>query len=294
MAADLDAQNASAQGACASGGSSSSSSGGGRRSGSGSADASARDGYGHGYGYGSSRAGAPGSAGGSALEDLKEVIFGQSPVTSLLPAFVLAAVLVAFLFLPAFRVENGSRDSCDPVRTYGEISAAGREALIRLARAPGETSIGAFVDLGSGEGHFPIWACTHGGFWRCLGVELQKERHERAEAALAAAGAAAGAAGVSLLLGNVLDFPHLFDDASLVYWNNLCFPPSDLEAVAARFARLAPDRAVLVSLVELPETSGLVRSELDEPLAMAWSEEPYRAYRHVKEGSARTKANQEL
>lgn len=205
----------------------------------------------------------PGSSktGVSLWDDLREVWPGAG---ALLPATMLAVVLVTYSSLPAFRVNNGSRDSCDPVRTYGEITEEGMMTLLGFAGGGGGG--GSFLDLGSGKGRFPLWARAIGGFDKTAGVELRWDHHQYALEALGES----GLKDVSLVHGDILEHLELLNDARVIYWNNLCFPPKVGAAVAAHFVQHAPRGARLYALAALPPTTGLQQRRLNISLPMDW------------------------
>eukprot|EP00435_Cladocopium_sp_Y103_P064199 s414_g25.t2 len=104
------------------------------------------------------------------LKDLQEAWPGPNLRTMSL-AVPLLAIIWTYRQLPALRVENGSVDHCDPLRTYGEITTRGMHTVSRLA--PG----GVFLDIGSGHGNFVLWAVMQGGFNESRGIEVVEERH---------------------------------------------------------------------------------------------------------------------
>ncbi|OLP92898.1 hypothetical protein AK812_SmicGene25255 [Symbiodinium microadriaticum] len=106
--------------------------------------------------------------------DLSDAMPSLPPALRSALAFAvpLVAVLLTFNKLPAMRIENGSVDSCDPVRTYGEITQSGMRSVVQLAALRG----GVFLDIGSGNGAFVLWAAA-------------KPPEERAEAPAVAAAA---------------------------------------------------------------------------------------------------------
>eukprot|EP00927_Polykrikos_kofoidii_P051149 TRINITY_DN44948_c0_g1_i1.p1 TRINITY_DN44948_c0_g1~~TRINITY_DN44948_c0_g1_i1.p1 ORF type:complete len:317 (-),score=40.30 TRINITY_DN44948_c0_g1_i1:83-1033(-) len=215
-------------------------------------------------------------------------------------ALGLSVVLVAWLLLPVMRVDNGSEDSCDPIRTYGEITLEGMQSLIDQMVTPVTSNLnsprGAFVDIGSGRGGFVRWACSPegGAFERCVGVEVQQSRHEEALKALAADSRQRLMANVTLLHADITRHIEVLsdEDVRLVYWNNLCFPDLIGRTVAEHFARATPETAVLVTLAALPEPlpEGLQTVErLAESLRMAWREEGYRPYIYRREASVESR-----
>lgn len=234
------------------------------------------------------------ATGGGLWHDLTDACpCGLPSKTIVLKVISLLSSVVVFVALPAMRVDNGSVDSCDPLTTYGEISDASMRALADAAGGGDEG--GTFLDIGSGHGRFVLWACRLGGFGRCIGIEVQKDRHEVAAASLATA--ASGSERVSLVLGDVRDHREVFQGLRLAYWNNLCFPTEVAEAVAAHFAATAPEGAELWSLAPLPggvvadgERPGVERAEADIELMMDWRDEPYRPFRYRRVGPAATSA----
>ena len=110
------------------------------------------------------------------------------------------AISWTYLQLPALRVENGSRDFCDPFKTYGELSQQGMHTVSRLFQGAGGK---IFLDVGSGRGHFVLWAAAE-GFNESRGVEAVHERHlEATRRAQGLQGAARQA--VSLIHGDILE-----------------------------------------------------------------------------------------
>lgn len=217
--------------------------------------------------------------GGGFWQDLRDACpFGLPPMAIVLKVISLASSIIVYLALPSMRVENGSVDACDPVRTYGEIP---QEGMLQLMDAVGRDvgASGDFLDIGSGFGNYAIWACRHGGFSRCWGVELMQDRHEVAEATLRDA----GVAGVTLLLGDMKHHPQVYRNLSFAYWNNLCFPEDVSKAVTAQFAASAPVGAELWALAALPGplAPGIARAHSDVFLMMPWRPEfAYRTFRY--------------
>jgi len=227
----------------------------------------------------------------SIWQDLRDACpIGLPSKTIVLKTISLLSSIIVYVALPSLRVENGSVDSCDPIRTYGEIPEEGMELLMKAAdsttaaRKPREA--GDFLDIGSGHGVFVRWACKSGGFSTCWGVEIQAERHKVAVASQQDD----RVQGVHLLLGDIRHHSQTFDNVSLVYWNNLCYATDVAEAVAHNFATRAPANAELWSLAALPyplpESVERIPSDLE--LVMPWREElPYKPYRYrKKEGTA--------
>ncbi|CAE8613169.1 unnamed protein product [Polarella glacialis] len=216
------------------------------------------------------------------------------PPVGLKASVSLVAMLVIYFNLAPMRVDNGSADSCDPVRTYGEITERGMQMLTTVAGLTGNAAPrGGFVDIGSGNGRLVIWAATPSpegaGFARSSGVELQLERHQEAlkEAALAPSDAQDK---IALVRGSILHHLGLLSNASVVYWNNLCFPSDVARTVAEEFSIRAPLGAVLVTLAELPHSSraeeqtlpGLAVRRPDELLEMSWREASYRPFVYTR------------
>eukprot|EP00913_Durusdinium_trenchii_P016856 g15846.t1 len=104
-------------------------------------------------------------------------------------AVPLLAILWTYWQLPALRVENGSVDHCDPLRTYGEITVRGMHTISRIAPRGG-----VFLDIGSGHGSFVLWAAQE-GFNESRGVEVVQERHEKALRSAKAGTATVGTSG---------------------------------------------------------------------------------------------------
>jgi len=201
----------------------------------------------------------------------------ELPWKLILKALCFAMSVVTYVAMPALRVDNGSADSCDPVRTYGEITQEGMRAF---RDAIGREEPGTFVDVGSGHGTFVQWACRHGGFSRCIGVELDRERHDSAEKHQRQA----GTPGVHFLHGDIRDHLHVvMKDVSHIYWNNLCFPSDITDTVARAFAGAAPLGSELWTLADLPIHPGAVRGETTIDLLMNWRADTYRPFRFLRE-----------
>lgn len=190
-----------------------------------------------------------------------------SSLKAVLHALVgLVACGIVYINLPAMRVENGSQDSCDPVRTYGEITTRGMSMLVQHIGGVG----GSFLDIGSGEGSFPIWACSEGGFDNCIGVELEQARHMRAVEKLAAA----SASNVKFLHGDIQQHPRVFHGLRVAFWNNLCFPAEVGQTVVEHFSRTAPAGAEMFTLAEIRQLPhGVTQSRVYIPLEMNWGSE---------------------
>lgn len=213
-----------------------------------------------------------------------------------LRALPFATSLFCYYIIPALRVENGSVDACDPIRTYGQITQRGMETLLAAAGkdATEDFSQSTFLDIGSGRGAFPMFACNRGAFGHCVGVELQLDRHD---AALEAWRSSGSNPQVKLILGNITAHERVFNGVRLAYWNNLCFSAEVSMATAQSFARSAPVGAELWTLARLPEVvEGLVEVEaissaveMDSPtLEMDWRDEPYVPIRYVRREEVRT------
>lgn len=226
---------------------------------------------------------------GGIWEDLKEAFPLSLPDRNIVFRFIaFACSIIVYLGVPAMRVENGSADACDPVRTYGEISEEGMVQLLDGLGGRERSALGDFLDIGSGHGAYAMWACRHGGFSRCWGVELQRERHEVAETALRES----RTNGVSLILGDIQAHPEVFLNLSFAYLNNLCFPSDVAKAVAARFGQSAPLGAELWTLAPLPEplATGIEKASTNISLFMPWRQDqpyhPFRYRRALPEGPA--------
>eukprot|EP00439_Symbiodinium_sp_Y106_P043450 s1248_g5.t1 len=210
--------------------------------------------------------------------DLSDAMPSLPPALRSALAFAvpLVAVLLTFSKLPAMRIENGSVDSCDPVRTYGEITQSGMRSVVLLASLRG----GVFLDIGSGNGAFVLWAAAKppegGGYNKSRGVEVMLARHQQA---LAKVSEAAPRRGHDLIHGDILHHLMLLSDAHLVYWNNLCFSSAESRLVVEAFTQQAPRGATLVTLAELEIQAGALPSlsvrRGDDPLQMEWREEGY-------------------
>lgn len=222
---------------------------------------------------------------GSFWQDLKDAC-PALPInqTIVLKAISFLASVSVFVWLPALRVENGSADSCDPVRTYGEITEEGMRTVMEALSAKGGEEVAAeetFLDIGSGHGAFPLYACQQGPFSRCVGIEVQRKRHEVATAVWQDADG--NRTGVTLLHGDVQEHPEAFERVRLVYWNNLCFSTEAAKVIALHFAARAPAGAELWVLSPLPDgIAGLLWEQQDVQLRMGWRDEPYRPIKYVR------------
>ncbi|CAE7525218.1 unnamed protein product [Symbiodinium natans] len=213
------------------------------------------------------------------LRDLFDAMPSIPPALRSTLAFAvpLVAIFLTFRKLPAMRVENGSVDSCDPIRTYGEITKSGMLSVAQLAAKPG----GVFLDIGSGNGAFVLWAASKppegGGYNYSRGVEVMLERHQQALAKVSEASQRRGK--VDLVHGNILEHLQLLSGVMLVYWNNLCFSSSESKAVLQAFTQRAPRGATLVTLAELKIEAGALPAlsvrRGTSSLQMEWREEGY-------------------
>ena len=172
-------------------------------------------------------------------------------------------------------MENGSVDHCDPVRTYGEITVRGMHTVSRLAQDSG----GIFLDIGSGHGHFVLWAVTQGGFNESRGIEVVEDRHL---VALQKASTVANL--VTLRWGDVREHLELLHGTHLVFWNNLCFSSSTSASIIQAFAERAARGAHLIALAEVAEVGSLNlkmrRGEV--PIEVDWREEGYLPYVYIR------------
>lgn len=201
-----------------------------------------------------------------------------------LPLLSLAAVLFILFVLPPLRVENGSVDSCDPVRTYGELTTSGLKSLLDLVGPLPEEA--AFLDIGSGHGNLPMWACSEGGFQRCIGIELKRDRHIQAMRALADLPELHD--NVTLLIGDASSRLDIFHGVHVVYWNNLCYSTEVATTIARNFVAAAPIGARLYALAPLPNSVPRLLhlgQHGGTPLEVDWREEAYNAYEYTHTGS---------
>lgn len=213
------------------------------------------------------------------LKDLQEAWPGPNLRTMSL-AVPLLAIIWTYRQLPALRVENGSVDHCDPLRTYGEITARGMHTVSRLA--PG----GVFLDIGSGHGNFVLWALNQGGFNESRGIEVVEERHLAAlqKAQEVAAQHAQHAQHVTLRMGDAREHLELFDGTHLVFWNNLCFASETSNLITKAFAERAAKGARLVTLAELEVSSlaSLTMRRGEVLVEVDWREEGYLPYVYIR------------
>lgn len=217
----------------------------------------------------------------SIWSDLADAWPGPSGWRGLHLAICATAILIVYTNLAAMRVENGSVDNCDPVTTYGEITKEGMEALRRMDGGRG----GRFLDIGSGNGAFVLWAVTEGGFDQSIGVEMQAQRHEEALKLRKSAGSGASA---TFVRGDVLEHLELISGVRVVFWNNLCFPREAVRPVAKQFLTSAAEGARLFTLAELsPEEVAGLRAESgsvlnvtrgQEQLQMSWRSAGYHPF----------------
>lgn len=137
---------------------------------------------------------------------------------------------------------------------YGEITFQGLGSLLSDAAV----RRGSFMDLGSGLGRSVIYACLAGGFTRCDGVELSKERSERAQQALAEVEAAVPwvSERVRLYSGDMLAFAEYFDH-DVILANNLLLPDVVQEGIAKQFSHSSPPGTVLFTTKEVPLPAGV-------------------------------------
>eukprot|EP00933_Yihiella_yeosuensis_P066839 TRINITY_DN7130_c2_g3_i1.p1 TRINITY_DN7130_c2_g3~~TRINITY_DN7130_c2_g3_i1.p1 ORF type:complete len:250 (+),score=20.92 TRINITY_DN7130_c2_g3_i1:43-792(+) len=238
---------------------------------------------------------------GSFWDDLKDAC----PVISvpmLSGGICLIAILVTYSRLKPLRVNNGSLDSCDPLLTYGEITPVGMHSLLGSV---GKHSGSRFLDIGSGHGLLTLWAATAapegGGFSESVGVELRLDRHKEAMKALAESPPAVRER-VSLIHGDFLQHQTLFNNVSVVYYNNLCFPRDTSERIAKAFRKNAPSGSIFVALAEVPsiearDTETVDDNKKDDPenfprslsmrrsdvsILMNWREEGYKPFIYTK------------
>lgn len=221
-------------------------------------------------------------------------------------AICFLAVVSIYVGMPKMRIENGSQDSCDPITTYGEITAQGMRSLVSLSGGPG----GLFVDVGSGRGHFALWAGSEeGGFNRSTGIELQLDRHEKAMEEHKQAGSPEN---IVFVQGDVLQHLDVFADARVVYWNNLCFPGEIGQTILQSFGRRAafggklfalgkvlPVGATAAAYGQSAEEAeapwlldlGLRLEQPEDTIEVSWRKEGYKPYIYTRvEASEKTAA----
>eukprot|EP00929_Paragymnodinium_shiwhaense_P006181 TRINITY_DN10909_c0_g1_i2.p1 TRINITY_DN10909_c0_g1~~TRINITY_DN10909_c0_g1_i2.p1 ORF type:complete len:684 (+),score=169.14 TRINITY_DN10909_c0_g1_i2:123-2174(+) len=237
-----------------------------------------------------------GSHGGSAPSKSKPPSVTGMKGGLLLPLVAWFGAVAVWFAAPALRVENGSQDSCDPIRTYGEIDPAA--ATLLMEAVLDERRTGSLVDIGSGHGSLLRWACGNEGrfFERCLGVEVLQQRHEAALEQRAKLESAA-ADRLTLIHGDIVDNLGVLaaDDLRVVFWNNLCFPAEVSQVVTQNFAEAASEGAKLVTLAELPSLPPRLRKRnLEVSLQMDWREEPYKPFEYTKEGLFKPERLQEM
>jgi SAM-dependent methyltransferase len=164
---------------------------------------------------------------------------------------------------------------------YGEITFQGLASLL----SAGTARHNSFIDLGSGLGRSVIYACLAGGFTRCDGVELSKERSDRAKLALAQVREAApwAAERIQLFNGDMLAFGQYFDH-DVILANNLLLPDVVQEGIARQFSHIARPGTVLFTTKEVPMPSG-VATMMKTAAGVSWQQGGKDFwYKYVKRG----------
>ncbi len=137
----------------------------------------------------------------------------------------------------------------DRSHVYGELTPAGVTQLIRATRL---TPDDVFVDLGSGTGKIVLQIAMQVPGVRCLGVELDSERHDAAAALLRAALAEGLVAKGQVRLRHASMLEAKLPGATVLFANSTCFPLPLLARLAVRVASLKPP-LTFVSLQALPK-----------------------------------------
>ena len=143
---------------------------------------------------------------------------------------------------------DGSLVKRGRAHVYGELTPAG---VAQLVRATQMTDSDSFVDLGSGVGKVVLQVAMLVPGIRCLGIELDSERHEGARRALRAAvreGLVPKGA-CTLKHDSILDAK--YGRATVLLANSTCFPSALLAQVSVRVAAMRRP-VTFVTFQELP------------------------------------------
>lgn len=151
--------------------------------------------------------------------------------------------------------------------TYGELTPNGMIIVVNYMMERLKAYFGEalpekiiFIDVGSGAGKVPFGACIEGPFYKCIGVEYSKERHEVAAKAHVKM-VSEWSSPSALPPGREVVF--INDDALninmrkiyAIYVSSLCFEKPFMKKLLDKFEAELPDGAIVMTSQAFPTTA---------------------------------------
>jgi len=172
----------------------------------------------------------------------------------------------------AFEISAGEKEQMKKsgnAPTYGELTPDGMTIVINymmerlkiyFGKALPEKII--FIDVGSGAGKVPIGACIEGPFFKCLGVEYSKERHDVAMSAhkkLTSEWSSVLPDGREIVFINKDALKTDMSNIHALYVSSLCFEKSFMKKLLDKFEAELPDGAIIITSQAFPTEGKRIR-----------------------------------